>query len=95
VALDLDNTITSGGPPQGTVLDAIRAARAGGIRVLLVTGRILADLEADMPGLAGEFDMVVGENGAVLAVGGVSTPLAEPVEPCLARRLREHGVTVR
>ena len=95
VAFDLDGTITSGGPPDATVLEAIRAARHSGTRILLVTGRMLADLEAEMPGLLDEFDAVVAENGGVLAVNGVPTRLAEPVEPGLASRLREQGVLVR
>jgi hydroxymethylpyrimidine pyrophosphatase-like HAD family hydrolase len=95
VALDLDGTITSGGPPDATVLKAIRAARGSGMRILLVTGRILAELDAEMPGLVDEFDAVVAENGGVLAVEGVLTRLAEPVEPGLAQRLREQGVLVR
>ena len=95
VALDLDGTITSGGPPDAAVLKAIRTARDTGIRILLVTGRIFADLDAEMPGLVGEFDAVVAENGAVLALNGVPTPLTEPVEPNLAQRLRELGVPMR
>ena len=95
VALDLDGTLSRGGPPDGVVVDALRAARADGVRALLVTGRVLADLEADMPGLVDEFDAVVAENGGVLAVDGVVERLAEPVEPRLAERLRGEGVAVR
>lgn len=95
VALDLDGTIACGGPPGEEVLAAVRDARAGGIRVLLVSGRILAELEAEFPGLAGEFDAVVAENGAVLALSGVVRPLARPVDPQLLRWLTERGVAVR
>ncbi|MGH4007158.1 MAG: HAD hydrolase family protein [Pseudonocardiaceae bacterium] len=95
VALDLDGTITSGGPPDTTVLEAIRAARNSGTHILLVTGRLLDDLEVEMPGLVDEFDAVVAENGGVLAVDGAPTRLSEPVEPGLAQRLRAQGVLVR
>jgi hydroxymethylpyrimidine pyrophosphatase-like HAD family hydrolase len=95
VALDLDGTITSGGPPDTSVLEAIRAARNGGTRILLVTGRILTDLETEMPGLVDEFDAVVAENGGVLAVNGALIRLAEPVGPGLAQRLRAQGALVR
>ncbi len=95
VAVDLDGAITSGGPPDHAVLNAIRAARDTGTRIVLVTGRILADLDAVMPGLVDEFDAVVAENGGVLAIDGVPTPLADPVEPGLTQRLREQGVLVR
>ncbi|WP_157984937.1 HAD family hydrolase [Lentzea terrae] len=87
--------IACGGPPGEEVLAAVRDARAGGIRVLLVSGRILAELEAEFPGLAGEFDAVVAENGAVLALSGVVRPLARPVDPQLLRWLTERGVAVR
>jgi hypothetical protein len=95
VALDLDGTIACDGPPGEEVLAAIRAARADGIRVLLVTGRILTELEGEFPGLADEFDAVVAENGAVLALCGVVRPLARQVDPELLRWLTGHGVAVR
>jgi hypothetical protein len=77
------------------VLKAIRTARDSGARILLVTGRILDELDAEMPGLIDEFDAVVAENGGILAIDGVPTPLAERVEPGLAQRLRELGAPVR
>lgn len=95
VALDLDGTLSRGGPPDRTVLDAMRAVRAAGVHPLLVTGRVLVDLDADLPGLVDEFDAVVGENGGVLAVDGVVQRLAEPVDPRLAERLHGEGVAVR
>ena len=94
VALDLDGTIASAGPPAPEVLAAIRSARAHGVRVLLVTGRVLAELAADMPGVIAEFDAVVAENGAVLAVSGEQALLSEPVDRRLAERLHSEGVAV-
>lgn len=59
VALDLDGTLTTGDWPQPAVLDRIAALRADGVRMLLITGRILADLDVEFPGLADRFDVVV------------------------------------
>jgi len=93
--MDLDGTLSRGGPPEPVVLDALRALRAEGVRALLATGRVLADLEMDMPGLVEEFDAVIAENGGVLVADGMVQRLAEPVEPRLAERLHGEGVAVR
>src|SRR5687767_13200334 len=66
LALDYDGTIARDGHAIPEVVAAIRDARARGILVVLVTGRILSDLrrvqtEADL------FDAIIAENGAVLA----------------------------
>lgn len=66
LALDYDGTIAHHGQPLPEVVAAIREARTRGITVVLVTGRILSDLhrvltEEDV------FDVIVAENGAVLA----------------------------
>jgi hydroxymethylpyrimidine pyrophosphatase-like HAD family hydrolase len=66
LALDYDGTIARDGCADPAVLEAITEARARQIVVLLVTGRILSDLRrvfADQ----GLFDVIVAENGAVLA----------------------------
>ena len=50
LAVDFDGTLTrTGGRPAPDVLDALRRFRDDGRRVLLVTGRILAELRADFP----------------------------------------------
>src|SRR6266542_1131383 len=91
VAFGLDGTLASGGRLGEGVLAAIQAARAQRLMVL-VTGRILEDLEAAFPGLASRFDAVVAENGAVLSTRLGSRPLAAPVDPALARALAARGV---
>jgi hydroxymethylpyrimidine pyrophosphatase-like HAD family hydrolase len=66
LALDYDGTIAREGTLDPDVKNAIIEARARGIVVVLVTGRILSDLREKV----GEFefvDAVVAENGAVLA----------------------------
>ena len=65
LALDYDGTTARGDALDPHVRTAIAAARARGIVVLLVTGRILAELER----VAGDLhfvDGVVAENGAVI-----------------------------
>lgn len=49
VAVDFDGTLTLGGRPSAGVLDAIADARRRGVRVLLVTGRILTELRECSP----------------------------------------------
>jgi hydroxymethylpyrimidine pyrophosphatase-like HAD family hydrolase len=65
IALDYDGTIALHDVMDPGVREAIHEARAQGIRVALVTGRRLDELRR----IAGDltcFDVVVGENGAVL-----------------------------
>jgi hydroxymethylpyrimidine pyrophosphatase-like HAD family hydrolase len=65
IALDYDGTIARRDVLDPAVRDAIAAARAQGITVLLVTGRILDELRR----VAGDLrfvDGVVAENGAIL-----------------------------
>jgi hydroxymethylpyrimidine pyrophosphatase-like HAD family hydrolase len=65
IALDYDGTIARGDSLEPSMRDAIATVRSRGIVVLLVTGRILAELRR----VAGDLhfvDGVVAENGAVL-----------------------------
>ncbi|HYM07713.1 MAG TPA: HAD hydrolase family protein [Terriglobales bacterium] len=65
LALDYDGTIARDGVLDPEVRSAIADVRARGIAVVIVTGRILSELEQ----VAGDLhfvDAVVGENGAVL-----------------------------
>ena len=92
VALDLDGTIATRDVVSADVLRAIVAARASGLRVLLVTGRTVAALERGFPGLVGEFDAVVAENGCVLVGPDRHRLLAEPVNRALADALEDRGI---
>ncbi len=65
LALDYDGTIAIDGALDPTVREAIAEARGRNLDVLLVTGRILADLERHLDDLS-IFHAVVAENGAVL-----------------------------
>lgn len=75
VALDLDGTAkTEAGPLNPVLADRLAKLRTRGIRVILATGRSVAELE----GLVdfGMFDAIVAENGTVLVVNGQSSVLA-------------------
>lgn len=72
LALDYDGTIAREGKLDSEVRASIVEARARGIVVVLVTGRILSHLRQVAGGLD-IFDAVVAENGAVLAFPGGRT----------------------
>ena len=73
LALDFDGTIAVNDTIDGDVAAAIQEARRAGLLVVLVTGRILSDLEtrfSDAP----PFDAIVAENGAVLKLSDLPSP---------------------
>jgi phosphoglycolate phosphatase-like HAD superfamily hydrolase len=77
------------------VLRGLAAARRAGVALVLVTGRILAELQAVFPDVTDHFDRVVAEDGAVLAAAGFSRALAASVDDRLRRALRARGVSLR
>jgi HAD superfamily hydrolase (TIGR01484 family) len=94
LAVDYDGTLTEGRRPDETVLDALRAARASGLKVVLVTGRITSSLRDDFPDVDEHFDVIVAENGAVLArAREEERALAEPISPELSRALQAKGIS--
>jgi len=95
LALDYDGTIAVNGVLDPEVRRAIVEARAGGIVVVLVTGRILNDLR-DLIGDLRLVDAVVAENGAVIAfpATGRTTHLAPPAPPALVEALRAADVNI-
>jgi hypothetical protein len=98
VAIDYDGTLTGAGAadqPAEDALLAVEAARRGGLRVILVTGRILEELRSIFPSVDAWFDALVAENGAVLSVEGAARVLASPVEFELDEALVERGVPFR
>lgn len=95
LALDYDGTLTTGGPPSPALLDALRAIREEGFAVILVTGRILEELRAVFPEVDAHFDLLVGENGAVLEGDRRVHELVAPVAPELDSVLRERAVPFR
>jgi hydroxymethylpyrimidine pyrophosphatase-like HAD family hydrolase len=93
LALDYDGTITRTNRPDTSVLDAIAYARAQRVIVILVTGRILDDLERSA-GALDFVDGVVGENGAVVYFPGTGhrTVLAPLIPAAFTKRLVELGI---
>jgi hydroxymethylpyrimidine pyrophosphatase-like HAD family hydrolase len=93
IACDFDGTGASNGRMAPEVSGALEAARTHGIVTLLVTGRVLEDLQAVCGDLS-PFDAIVAENGAVIWLCGlermiqVGTP---PPEHFLGE-LRARGV---
>jgi hydroxymethylpyrimidine pyrophosphatase-like HAD family hydrolase len=87
LALDYDGTIAREGKLDCEVRASIKEARARGIVVVLVTGRILSDLRQVADGLD-IFDAVVAENGAVIAFpGGRTRVLGRSPTPALLDEL--------
>jgi len=95
VALDLDGTVTEGDALSQAALLEIDRLRRDGLAAVLVTGRIVAELDVAFPGVRSHFDAVVAENGALLMVDGNERDLAEPVDDALARALGEQGISFR
>jgi hypothetical protein len=93
LALDYDGTVTRNDALDPSVREAVAAARASGITVLLVTGRILSELRR----VAGDLhfvDGVVAENGAVVhfPTAGHTTRVAQPVDAKFTEELRARGI---
>src|SRR5665213_3123200 len=95
VAIDFDGTLTEDGMPSPGVLAAIRSARDGGLRILLVTGRTLNDLWRVFPDANEHFDVAVAENGAIVRAAEGHRRLARPVDPELAKALQSRGISVQ
>jgi hypothetical protein len=94
LALDYDGTIAQNGRAEPLALESVREARARGLVVILVTGRILADLQRVLPEHE-LFDAIVAENGAVLAFPNVPIRrLTHPPSQVLLDELRAADVVV-
>lgn len=95
LALDYDGTIARDGVLDPEVKAAIMEARARGIVVVIVTGRILSELK-QVAGDLGFVDAVVAENGAVLAFPNGHTWLIghPPPQPFLDE-LRRLGIEAK
>ncbi len=93
LAADYDGTLASDGHVDEPVIDALRRLRASGRRLILVTGRELADLQRVFPHLE-LFDQVVVENGGVLycPATGETEPLGPRPPTRFVDELRRRGV---
>lgn len=95
LATDYDGTIAFDGKVDEPTIAALRRARSEGLRLIMVTGRELADLfntfeHADV------FDRIVAENGAILYDPAAKTleTLAPGPPPTLLDRLTREGVPI-
>jgi haloacid dehalogenase-like hydrolase len=95
VAIDFDGTLAEGGAPSPSVRAAVRSVRDLGLRLLLVTGRTLADLRQVFPDVDEHFDLTVAENGAILRAAEGHRRLARPIDPELAKALQGRGLSVQ
>jgi len=94
VAIDYDGTLADGQVKPET-LAVLAEARARQVRVILVTGRIVSELQAVFPGALDHVDAIVAENGAVLATSDDVQLLAAPVDRAVSAGLAARGVAHR
>ena len=94
LACDYDGTLATNGRVPPDVLDALDRLRASGRRLVLVTGRVLSDLQDTFPEWT-RFEYIVAENGAVLLDVKTrdTTVLAEAPPPSFAEELRKREVS--
>ncbi len=74
---------------------ALARLRAGGVRLVLSTGRILDELLVEFADVADHFDALVVENGAIIEIEGRRITTAPPVDPALSVGLRNIGTMFR
>jgi hypothetical protein len=93
LACDYDGTLARDGRVDEPTLEALRRFKATGKRLILITGRELADLRAVF-GCTDEFDAVVAEDGALLYLPAAKEerPLAPPPPERFVASLRAKGV---
>ncbi len=90
LATDYDGTMAHDGTVDESTLAALHAARAGGLRLIMVTGRELSDLFNTFAAVD-LFDRVVAENGALLydptarAIESLSSPPPRALVDALER----------
>ncbi|MGZ8651414.1 MAG: HAD family hydrolase [Actinomycetota bacterium] len=95
IALGIDGTLVHGASISGPALEALRRTRAGGTRIILVTGRTVGGVQEILPNAVDQVDALVAENGALLVAGGRHRALAPPLDPALAAALADRGVQMR
>ena len=93
-ATDYDGTIAERNSVSASTARALERVRATGRKVLLVTGRMLPDLQRVCPDVERMFDAVVAENGALVYFPERREVrrLGDAPEPALIEALRRRGV---
>src|SRR5947209_8216722 len=94
LACDYDGTLARDGVVSPQTIDALERVGASGRKLILITGRLLEDLQMAFPRLD-LFTYVVAENGALLYNPADSTEklLGEAPPRQFIQALRERGVT--
>ncbi|MBV8845887.1 MAG: HAD-IIB family hydrolase [Bryobacterales bacterium] len=94
LATDYDATLAREGKVAAETIEALRRFRRTGRRAILVTGRVIEDLQQVFPDIK-EFDSIVAENGATLydPASGTEEVLAEAPPASFLELLQEEGVT--
>src|SRR5437660_12903827 len=92
LATDYDGTLAHDGVVTEQTLHALEELRQSGRKLLLVTGRVLNDLESVFPHID-LFDRVVAENGAVLYTPASREKhvLADAPKPQFVEALKARG----
>src|ERR1041385_9018372 len=95
LAADYDGTLAAHGHVSRSTLDALQRFTESGRKLIMVTGRQLADLQAVFPHLE-LFSRVVAENGALLYDPRSKSQrvLAEPRNLAFVDELRRRGVPI-
>jgi hydroxymethylpyrimidine pyrophosphatase-like HAD family hydrolase len=93
LATDYDGTLATHGEVEPGTVVALRQLVESGRKVVLVTGRLLHEIQQICAGIE-LFDMIIAENGAVLWTQDTGARnLAPPVPLDLVAALRRRGVT--
>ena len=94
-ATDYDGTIAEHNTVSEATARALARVRASGRKLLLVTGRMLPDLQRVCPDADRMFDAIVAENGAVVYFPERREVrrLGDSPEPALIEALRRRGVS--
>jgi HAD superfamily hydrolase (TIGR01484 family) len=93
LATDYDGTLANNGQVTAATIAALERLRGSKRKLILVTGRELADLESVFSRLL-LFDLIVAENGAVMYTPATRERklLAEAPDPAFVEELRRRGV---
>ena len=93
IVSDYDRTLADEGRAEPETINALRRARASGQKLVLITGRTLADLRKAFSALT-VFNVVVAENGAWLldVDSGAEEALCEAPAERLLRELKKRRV---
>src|SRR5262249_10416621 len=94
LACDFDGTLAHDGVVENDVIEALLRYRRTGRKLLMVTGRELADLRTTFSRLD-LFEQIVAENGATLyrPATGDERALTQPPAKSFVDALRERGVS--